>query len=57
MNKGLFVFLNLAVVLVLLTFSSLVLYFVFQKIYQHILATRVEELVRQSVNVHYSRIE
>lgn len=45
-SRGLFIFVNVIVFLLLLTFSAFILYLVYQKIYKNMLANRVEEIVR-----------
>jgi len=45
------------VFMLLMSCSAFILYIVFKKIYKHILSNRVQEIVKESVSFHYSRIE
>ncbi len=55
-NKKWFIFLNIFVLLLMLFFASVLLYIIYQKIYQHILRERVEKIVKETVVSHYASI-
>lgn len=55
-RKKLIIF-NVVVLVVLVGIAAFLIFLIYQKIYQRILANRVEQIVQESVTFHYSRIE